>query len=185
MLFRSNLRALGMGALPAAIVSRLRTAFQVPGSPAVNPEKALFEPAHDVLPQVAEHFVARMGKVTWLIATPDASVMWDGITLHNTGPLVNSAADLVDSGEALIQDPVAQARAQGGLPHPAIALPLAMFGADFGYEYIFSRYLEAVGQKGDVLLGISTSGNSGTARMRPLSPTFCRKPPTVVAMAVG
>ena len=62
---------------------------------------AWFEPAHDVLPQVAEHFVARMGKVTWLIATPDASVMWDGATLHNTGPLVNGAADLVDSGEAL------------------------------------------------------------------------------------
>jgi probable DNA metabolism protein len=62
---------------------------------------AWFEPAHDVLPQVAEHFVSRMGKVTWLIATPDASVMWDGVSLHNTGPLVNSAADLVDSGEAL------------------------------------------------------------------------------------
>lgn len=62
---------------------------------------AWFEPAHDVLPQVAEHFVSRMGKVSWLIATPDASVMWDGAHLHNTGPLVNSAADLVDSGEAL------------------------------------------------------------------------------------
>ena len=32
---------------------------------------------------------------------------------------------------------------------------------DFGYEYVFSRYLEAVGQSGDVVLGISTSGNSG------------------------
>jgi D-sedoheptulose 7-phosphate isomerase len=31
---------------------------------------------------------------------------------------------------------------------------------DFGYEFIFSRYLEALGNKGDVLLGISTSGNS-------------------------
>lgn len=31
---------------------------------------------------------------------------------------------------------------------------------DYGYEYIFSRYIEAVGKKGDVLLGISTSGNS-------------------------
>ncbi|MBX7127427.1 MAG: D-sedoheptulose 7-phosphate isomerase [Cyclobacteriaceae bacterium] len=31
---------------------------------------------------------------------------------------------------------------------------------DFGYEYIFSRYLEALGNKGDVLLGLSTSGNS-------------------------
>lgn len=31
---------------------------------------------------------------------------------------------------------------------------------DYGYEYVFSRYIEAVGKKGDVLLGISTSGNS-------------------------
>lgn len=31
---------------------------------------------------------------------------------------------------------------------------------DYGYEYVFSRYLEALGNKGDVLLGISTSGNS-------------------------
>jgi len=31
---------------------------------------------------------------------------------------------------------------------------------DFGYEYIFSRYVEAIGQPGDVLLAFSTSGNS-------------------------
>jgi D-sedoheptulose 7-phosphate isomerase len=31
---------------------------------------------------------------------------------------------------------------------------------DFGYEYIFSRYIEALGNRGDVLLGLSTSGNS-------------------------
>jgi D-sedoheptulose 7-phosphate isomerase len=31
---------------------------------------------------------------------------------------------------------------------------------DYGYEFVFSRYIEALGNKGDVLLGISTSGNS-------------------------
>ena len=31
---------------------------------------------------------------------------------------------------------------------------------DYGYDYIFSRYIEAVGQKGDTLFAISTSGNS-------------------------
>lgn len=31
---------------------------------------------------------------------------------------------------------------------------------DFGFDYIFSRFIEAWGQKGDVLLAISTSGNS-------------------------
>ena len=32
---------------------------------------------------------------------------------------------------------------------------------DYGFDEIFSRYVEAVGNKGDILLGISTSGNSG------------------------
>ncbi|HLW56031.1 MAG TPA: D-sedoheptulose 7-phosphate isomerase [Bacteriovoracaceae bacterium] len=31
---------------------------------------------------------------------------------------------------------------------------------DFGFDHIFSRYVDAWGQKGDVLLAISTSGNS-------------------------
>ena len=31
---------------------------------------------------------------------------------------------------------------------------------DYGYEHIFSRQIEALGRKGDVLVGISTSGNS-------------------------
>ncbi len=31
---------------------------------------------------------------------------------------------------------------------------------DFGFEYIFSRFIEAWGKKGDTLLAISTSGNS-------------------------
>ena len=31
---------------------------------------------------------------------------------------------------------------------------------DYGYETVFARYIEAIGKKGDVLLAISTSGNS-------------------------
>ncbi|MEQ8360011.1 MAG: D-sedoheptulose 7-phosphate isomerase [Cytophagales bacterium] len=31
---------------------------------------------------------------------------------------------------------------------------------DFGFDRVFSRYIRALGQKGDILLGISTSGNS-------------------------
>jgi D-sedoheptulose 7-phosphate isomerase len=37
---------------------------------------------------------------------------------------------------------------------------LTCAGNDFGFDYIFSRYVEAIGQEGDVLLAISTSGNS-------------------------
>ncbi len=49
--------------------------------------------------------------------------------------------------------------------YPAIAISdvshISCVSNDFGYDYIFSRYVEAVGREGDVLLGISTSGNSG------------------------
>lgn len=34
-------------------------------------------------------------------------------------------------------------------------------GNDYGYDYVFSRAVEALGRPGDVLLAISTSGNSG------------------------
>ncbi len=48
------------------------------------------------------------------------------------------------------------------MPAIAIADPshITCVGNDYGFDYIFSRYVEGVGQKGDVLLGISTSGNS-------------------------
>lgn len=37
---------------------------------------------------------------------------------------------------------------------------ISCVGNDYGFEFIFSRYVEALGSRGDVLLGISTSGNS-------------------------
>ncbi len=42
----------------------------------------------------------------------------------------------------------------------ADASHLACVGNDYGYDYVFSRYVEGVGREGDILLGISTSGNS-------------------------
>ena len=37
---------------------------------------------------------------------------------------------------------------------------ISCVGNDYGFSQIFSRYIEALGNKGDVLLGISSSGNS-------------------------
>lgn len=49
--------------------------------------------------------------------------------------------------------------------YPAIAISdvshLSCVGNDFGYDYVFSRYIEAVGKEGDILFALSTSGNSG------------------------
>ena len=49
---------------------------------------------------------------------------------------------------------------------PAVALTvdtstLTAIGNDYGYEDIFSRQVQGLGRKGDVLVAISTSGNSG------------------------
>lgn len=48
------------------------------------------------------------------------------------------------------------------LPAIAISDPshISCVSNDYGYEHIFSRYVEGLGNQGDVLLGISTSGNS-------------------------
>ncbi len=47
---------------------------------------------------------------------------------------------------------------------PAICISdpshISCVGNDYGYEFIFSRYIDALGNNGDVLLGLSTSGNS-------------------------
>ena len=50
-------------------------------------------------------------------------------------------------------------------PLAAIALTtdtsaLTAIANDFGYDQLFARQIEAIGKKGDILVGISTSGNS-------------------------
>jgi D-sedoheptulose 7-phosphate isomerase len=50
-------------------------------------------------------------------------------------------------------------------PFPAIALTtdtsiLTAVGNDYGFEQVFVRQIQALGQKGDIAIAISTSGNS-------------------------
>lgn len=49
-------------------------------------------------------------------------------------------------------------------PIPAISISdpsyLSCVSNDYGYDYVFSRFIKAFGSNGDVLLAISTSGNS-------------------------
>lgn len=48
------------------------------------------------------------------------------------------------------------------LPALSISDPshISCVANDYGYDFVFSRYVEALGKSGDVLLAISTSGNS-------------------------
>lgn len=44
---------------------------------------AWFEPAHDILASASNHFAERLGKHSWLIATPRDGVLWDGQHLRH------------------------------------------------------------------------------------------------------
>ena len=53
---------------------------------------------------------------------------------------------------------------------PAMALTvdpsiMTAGGNDLGYDHVFERCIEAYGRKGDVLIGISTSGNSRNVKL--------------------
>ncbi len=55
-------------------------------------------------------------------------------------------------------------------PLPAIALTtdtsiLTAIGNDYGYDQVFARQIRALGQKGDIAVAISTSGNSPNVLM--------------------
>ncbi|MCC6599051.1 MAG: D-sedoheptulose 7-phosphate isomerase [Crocinitomicaceae bacterium] len=49
-------------------------------------------------------------------------------------------------------------------PLPAISISdpshITCVGNDYGFQYIFSRFVEGLGNEGDILFAISTSGNS-------------------------
>lgn len=54
-------------------------------------------------------------------------------------------------------------------PLPAVALTadsaiLTCVGNDYGFQEVFARQVEALAQKGDIVVGISTSGNSPNVR---------------------
>jgi probable DNA metabolism protein len=62
---------------------------------------AWFEPEHDVLERVAQHFSRRMGHFTWMIGTPQGTMLWDGKTLEAGPALMHGPQDIADSGEAM------------------------------------------------------------------------------------
>lgn len=62
---------------------------------------AWFEPLHDVLPRVSRHFAKRMGYASWLIATPEATAVWDGSTLLQGPPSATGPLEVDDEGERL------------------------------------------------------------------------------------
>lgn len=60
---------------------------------------AWHEPAHDILDSAAGHFAERLGRATWLIATPDAAALWDGAQMRILRPCPDELRDLARGAE--------------------------------------------------------------------------------------
>ena len=71
-----------------------------------------------------------------------------------------SAADSQHLAAELVGKLLSPRPGIAGLALTTDSSALTAIANDFGYDYVFSRQVEAVGKRGDVLVGLSTSGRS-------------------------
>ncbi|MGX3046024.1 D-sedoheptulose 7-phosphate isomerase [Helicobacter sp. T3_23-1056] len=86
-------------------------------------------------------------------------------SLQNGGKLIafgngGSAADAQHFAAELSGRYKKERKALAGIAISTDTSALTAIGNDYGFEVVFSRQVEAIAKKGDVLFGISTSGNS-------------------------
>lgn len=71
-----------------------------------------------------------------------------------------SAADAQHLAAELVGRYLRERRALAGIALTANSSCVTAIGNDYSFDEVFSRQIEALGNKGDVAIGISTSGNS-------------------------
>jgi D-sedoheptulose 7-phosphate isomerase len=77
--------------------------------------------------------------------------------------LCGNGGSAADSQHIATEMTVRFEKTRRGLPAIALTTDTSALTAasnDFGYDHVFSRQVEALGRKGDLLIGITTSGNS-------------------------
>lgn len=104
----------------------------------------------DVARQVP--LIAEMAEVIWGCLAGGRKVLICG----NGG----SAADAQHFAAELVGRFVGERRALAAIALTTDSSALTSIGNDYGFEHVFARQVEALGQTGDVLVAISTSGNS-------------------------
>ncbi len=86
-------------------------------------------------------------------------------SLKNGGKIIlcgngGSAADAQHISAELTGRYKSERKGLAGIALTTDTSALTAIGNDYGFEYIFSRQVEAIGKKDDILIAISTSGNS-------------------------
>jgi D-sedoheptulose 7-phosphate isomerase len=124
----------------------------------LNAHEYLIKTAQESL-EVRNAFVKECGEAMVRAAQAMGDCIREGgkiLILGNGGSAADAqhmAAEMV--GRMMLERP----------PLPAIALTtdtsnLTAIGNDYGYDFIFVKQVEALAKKGDVIIAISTSGNS-------------------------
>lgn len=148
----------------ASDYDRLFYPFLFEGSKS-NPDEVLAQVQHSTLEKCHEIIALRRTLLKEarerILATGQAmaEAFAEGATLLAFGN-GGSTTDAQDMVTELLNPPVA-----GWRPLPAIALTndiavITAVGNDVGFENIFARQVIAYGKRGDIAVGISTSGNS-------------------------
>jgi len=115
-----------------------------------------FEESLDLL----EQFISRQENITAIRNAGDKVVY----SLREGGKVIScgnggSMSDAIHFAEELTGK---FRNTRQSLPAIAISDPgyLSCVANDYGYDFVFARFIEGLGNKGDILLAISTSGNS-------------------------
>jgi D-sedoheptulose 7-phosphate isomerase len=111
--------------------------------------------------QVIDHC---LGDGAFMASLADIAGLWTR-TLDNGGRIFlagngGSAADAQHIAGELVSRFYFDRPALAGLALTTDTSVLTAIGNDYGFEKVFERQILALGAKGDVLVGISTSGNS-------------------------
>lgn len=114
-----------------------------------------FEESMEVKRRTAEKLVSEISKTTRLIIT--AYKNNNKLILFGNG---GSAADAQHIACELVGRFKKERSALAAIALSTNTSNLTSIGNDYGYEMTFARQVEALAQKGDVVIGISTSGNA-------------------------
>ena len=123
----------------------------------------------DLIARVAKHFEdsanTKLNAVDQMAAPIAAAIETMTSCLINGGKILacgngGSAADAQHFAAELVNRFERERPPLAGLALTTDSSALTAIGNDYGYEQVFEKQLRALGRKGDVLLAISTSGNS-------------------------
>jgi D-sedoheptulose 7-phosphate isomerase len=129
-----------------------------------------FEKKMDLIARVAKHFEdsahTKLDAIELMAAPIAAAIETMTASLINGGKILacgngGSAGDAQHFAAELIGRFEAERQELSAIALTTDSSILTAVGNDYGFNYIFSKQVRGLGHAGDVLLAISTSGNSG------------------------